>query len=92
MKKSFALYFALLVVAFAGFSCSSDDNDNINTSPYAYISSFKLGNLDVPFHDVTADGEMVHMTKGQSALLPEGVTVRVSGGEWLYTEKGRSVC
>lgn len=57
MKKSFALYFALLVVAFAGFSCSSDDNDNINTSPYAYISSFKLGNLDVPFHDVTADGE-----------------------------------
>ena len=42
--------------------------------------------------DVTADSETVHMTKGQSALLPEGVTVRVSGGEWLYTEKGRSVC
>lgn len=42
--------------------------------------------------DVTADGETVHMTKGQSALLPVGVTVRVSGGTWLYTEKGRDVC
>jgi len=42
--------------------------------------------------DVTADGETVHMTKGQSALLPVGVTVRVTGGTWLYTEKGRAVC
>lgn len=55
MKKNIALYFALLIVVFAGFSCSDDEDNNIQTSPYAYISSFTLGNLSVPFHDVTAD-------------------------------------
>ena len=41
---------------------------------------------------VTADGETVHMTKGQSVLLPEGVKACVTGGTWLYTEKGRDEC
>ena len=58
MKKFSAIYFAIFALAITVVSCSKDDDDvKINTTPYAYIHSFGIGNIKSPFHDATVDGK-----------------------------------
>lgn len=58
MKKISAIYLALLASLLVAVSCASSDDDITTiTSPYAYIFSFAIGNIESPFHYVTADGD-----------------------------------
>lgn len=65
MKKYIAIYLAVLSFVVATVSCSRDDDGDvvIGTSPYAFFTSFGIGNIEVPYHDFTVDGKdtIVHL-------------------------------
>ena len=56
MKNRIAIYFSLLAMMLVAASCSNDDAENI-TSPYAYISSFSVGDIKSAYPAFTAAGK-----------------------------------
>ncbi len=57
MKKFSAIYLVIFSLLVIGASCSKSDETVLVTSPYAYIYSFGIGNIESPFHDLTVDGK-----------------------------------
>lgn len=57
MKKNIATYLAVLSFLFVGVSCSDDNDVQVTTTPYAYITSFAIDNILSPFHDFTVEGK-----------------------------------
>lgn len=58
MRKNIAIYLALFSVLLAGVSCGNNNDDiyTVSGTPYAFISSFRIGNIKCPYHAFTADG------------------------------------
>ena len=56
MKNKIAIYFSLLAMMFVAASCSNDDAEDV-TSPYAYISSFSIGDIKSSYPAFTAAGK-----------------------------------
>lgn len=57
MKKQLAIYFAMCTMAFVCVSClNDDDTETVATYPYASLTSFSIGNLNLPTASLTEDG------------------------------------
>ena len=63
MKKNSAIYLALFSLLFIGVSCVSSTESEVETSPYALISSFNLGNVKSKYPAFTSDGRDTTVVK-----------------------------
>lgn len=57
MKKQLAIYLAICSMAFMCTSCLDDEEDTVETYPYASLLSFSIGNLNLPTPSVTDEGK-----------------------------------
>lgn len=79
MKNRIAIYFSLLAMMFVAVSCSDDNAENVS-SPYAYISSFSVGDIRSSYPAFTETGKdttIVKTISGSSFLF----TIDQSAGE-----------
>lgn len=56
MKKYLPIYFVILLAAFSFVSCDMEDEDAVELSPYAFVKSFKIGNIRSSYPAFTSDG------------------------------------
>lgn len=57
MKKKPSIYLVLLSLLFAAVSCGSSDEENYELSSYAFIKSFKIGNIRSAYPEFTSTGK-----------------------------------
>ena len=57
MKKIHAIYFAMLSLLFTAVSCSLNDEDAYEYSPFALVNSFSIGNIRSGYPGFTSDGK-----------------------------------
>lgn len=69
MKKLLAIYLAICSTAFLCGSCFSDDNDNVETYPFAALTSFSIGSFKVHKNSVTSEGKDTVLTSVVSGSL-----------------------